>query len=271
MSREIHIHLDLKMTSKFLVGAIAAGLILVFAGDLNSEYVNLTTYYPAPSGVYTQMLTTGRAYFAQSLGTGVAIGWGSTNFPAGNSLKLSVAGSAAIGTTSGFANAALTTANNPTDLVVEGRVGVGSTLVNSITESDGVGRKTALLLRGRTRIGVGNATVDVSRGRSYLFIDNSETDSVDTPCVNWPNGSVVVGVNGNPTSVCGAGQYSSFAPGVYVEGWWFQDRGGQVIASWGAAAGQFSTKVWGMGGAGNPQWLELGKNDGTMRIHCCNK
>jgi hypothetical protein len=45
----------------------------VAAGELASESVSLTTYYPAPSGVYAQMITTQNTYLARD-GGGVAIG-----------------------------------------------------------------------------------------------------------------------------------------------------------------------------------------------------
>ncbi len=41
--------------------------------DLSSESVTLTTYYPAPSGVYTNMITTGKTNLARD-GDSVTIG-----------------------------------------------------------------------------------------------------------------------------------------------------------------------------------------------------
>ncbi|MFA6316880.1 MAG: hypothetical protein WC943_05625 [Elusimicrobiota bacterium] len=243
---------------------MTAAIILAFAGELNSEYVNLTTYYPAPSGVYTQMLTTGRAFFAQNTNTGVGIGFGSTNFPAaGSSTKLSVVGSVAVGTTAGgaagdFALANLPAANNPNDMVVQGRVGVGSTAVHSTDSSDG--RSSGMVVRGRVRVGVGNGTSDATRGRSYLFVDNS-----DTGCV----GTAIAG--SNLATICAANEYATFVPGFYVNGWWYQHRGGQVIAQWGAGSNDWTTQVWGLGFNGNPAWLTLGKNDKSLYVHCCPK
>ncbi|MDD5657718.1 MAG: hypothetical protein PHF00_10750, partial [Elusimicrobia bacterium] len=38
---------------------MAAVLLLAVAPELGSESVTLTTYYPAPSGIYTKMIVTG--------------------------------------------------------------------------------------------------------------------------------------------------------------------------------------------------------------------
>ncbi|MBI5881817.1 MAG: hypothetical protein HZB91_01735 [Elusimicrobia bacterium] len=267
------------MTPRFLVSGIAAALVLAFSGELNSESVNLTTYYPAPSGVYTQMLTTGKAFFARNTNTGVAVGWGTTSFPVvpadpeGSSLKLSVAGTVAIGPPNGtFTNASLSAKvdpepnyKNPYDLLVQGRVGVGTTAVDG-TDADADNRGNGIAMRGRLRVGMGIGATDATRGRSYVYIDNSEG-----PCDNWPNGTAYSSTGSGATAVCSAGKYATFAPGIYMEGWWYQNRGGQVVASWGAGAAQYTTKVWGMGNGGNPTWVELGKNDGNTRIHCCTK
>jgi hypothetical protein len=51
-----------------LLAAGAAVLVLAAAGRLSSEQVSLSTYYPAPSGVYTNMITTGNTYLARDAG-----------------------------------------------------------------------------------------------------------------------------------------------------------------------------------------------------------
>ncbi len=64
-----------------------AMLLLCSVGDLNSESVTLSTYYPAPSGVYTQMITTGNTFLARD---GGSVGIGTT----APGQKLSVVGNA---------------------------------------------------------------------------------------------------------------------------------------------------------------------------------
>ena len=44
---------------------MAASLLIFPVADLSSESVTLTTYYPAPSGVYTRMITTGNTYLSR--------------------------------------------------------------------------------------------------------------------------------------------------------------------------------------------------------------
>ena len=51
---------------------LAAAMILPVS-ELSSESVTLSTYYPAPSGVYTQMITMGKTILAQD-GASVTIG-----------------------------------------------------------------------------------------------------------------------------------------------------------------------------------------------------
>lgn len=94
---------------------LAALMMLAAAGDLNSESVTLSTYYPAPSGVYTNMITTGNTYLARDGGAASRVGIG-TITPGS---KLSVAGSLSMGSYSGDAAPA-------NALIVGGRVGVGT-------------------------------------------------------------------------------------------------------------------------------------------------
>ena len=78
MNRELTIRLNLTL-SPAVVRAWLTGILLVFcAAELGSENVTLTTYYPAPSGVYSRMITTGNTYLATQ-GGAVIIGTAGTN------------------------------------------------------------------------------------------------------------------------------------------------------------------------------------------------
>lgn len=54
------------------------------AMELSSESVTLTTYYPAPSGVYQQMITTGKTHLARD-GNDVHV---FVNAPGGSEMKM---------------------------------------------------------------------------------------------------------------------------------------------------------------------------------------
>lgn len=142
MERTIRLNLDLS----FVYGPrtwrvpLVAVMLLSAVGDLNSESVTLSTYYPAPSGVYTNMITTGNTYLARD-GQTVMVG-------AGTALsKLGVNGSMSVGTYA-------TTAAPANSLIVSGRIGAG---VPAPTQ--------ALEVSGSLRISsVGCTVADVTQG-----------------------------------------------------------------------------------------------------------
>ncbi|MBI3288947.1 MAG: hypothetical protein HYZ74_05465 [Elusimicrobia bacterium] len=55
----LNFNVNLKVAPRFFFGAIIMITALAAPPELGSESVTLTTYYPAPSGVYTNMITTG--------------------------------------------------------------------------------------------------------------------------------------------------------------------------------------------------------------------
>lgn len=66
---EIKIRFDLTFGSRFVRAVSVAAIMLGAVPELESESVTLSTYYPAPSGVYTQMITTGNTYLARDSGS----------------------------------------------------------------------------------------------------------------------------------------------------------------------------------------------------------
>jgi hypothetical protein len=52
---DLNIHI--RISSKFFAGAVTLGLLGWAATELSSENITLSTYYPAPSGVYRTMIT----------------------------------------------------------------------------------------------------------------------------------------------------------------------------------------------------------------------
>lgn len=65
---EIKLSFDLTFSRRFITAAGAAAMMLCAVPELDSESVTLSTYYPAPSGVYTNMITTNDTYLARDVG-----------------------------------------------------------------------------------------------------------------------------------------------------------------------------------------------------------
>lgn len=97
---ELTIRFDVRVTPAVLRTAVAAVLLTVAAPELGSESVTLSTYYPAPSGVYANMITTGQTLVARD-GGNVGIGLGGS----APSYKLHVNGTT-------YANGAILAAQN---------------------------------------------------------------------------------------------------------------------------------------------------------------
>jgi hypothetical protein len=83
MDREIHIHV--KITRRTLAWGLASLLLCLAGYEAVSESLTMTTYYPAPSGVYRKLVSIAQTILARDSGR-VGIG---TSAPAN---KLSVAG-----------------------------------------------------------------------------------------------------------------------------------------------------------------------------------
>ncbi len=66
----------------------AGGLLATVAQEVASESVSLSTYYPAPSGVYTDLISTSNAYLARDSGF-LDVG---TNSPLAAGVKMAVLG-----------------------------------------------------------------------------------------------------------------------------------------------------------------------------------
>lgn len=85
---DLNIRLNLAVTPDLFRWGLAVLSVTAFATDLSSESVVLSTYYPAPTGIYTQMITTGNTFLARDGGNvGVALAGAAT-------AKLEVGGNA---------------------------------------------------------------------------------------------------------------------------------------------------------------------------------
>jgi hypothetical protein len=93
---DISIHFDLRVGRRSTRWLMAAVMVLAAAPEVASESVTLSTYYPAPSGVYTNMITTGQTLLARDGGN---VGIGSNTAPG---YKLDVTGTFRVTSTSLF-------------------------------------------------------------------------------------------------------------------------------------------------------------------------
>ena len=103
IKKQVHLYeFRLKLSQGQLRNFLALGFLCFFAGDLSPESVTLSTYYPAPAGVYNNMLTTGNTWLARDNipGTGIpsSVELGG-NVPVSPGTKLAVlSGNVGIGT-----------------------------------------------------------------------------------------------------------------------------------------------------------------------------
>jgi hypothetical protein len=85
---QINLRLELSFSRTMFRNGLAVFFLLAGVPELGSESVTLSTYYPAPSGVYTQMITTDNTWLSRNGGI-TAVG---TTFTAAATSKLTVKG-----------------------------------------------------------------------------------------------------------------------------------------------------------------------------------
>jgi hypothetical protein len=98
---DINVRFEMSFSRRQLASALALLLISLTAPELGSESVTLSTYYPAPSGIYAKMITTDNTQLARAGGS-VQLGTTATLSTTVNALpKLVVmGGNVGIGVTS---------------------------------------------------------------------------------------------------------------------------------------------------------------------------
>ncbi len=161
---DIVIRFDLRLGASWKRGALAGLMMLSAVPELGSESVTLSTYYPAPSGVYTNMIATGNTQLARDGGVvNVANSYS-------NSTKLTVNGNTNVrgtmdvGGSIGTLGTVLTLNGN---MSTSGNVTVGATGSGMFT-TYGVG----LDVRQNNTIRVGQAYL--SSGGNYVHLANNE-------------------------------------------------------------------------------------------------
>jgi hypothetical protein len=311
---ELIVRFDVSVGQRTCRGLMAAAMFFSTVPELASESVTLTTYYPAPSGVYAQMITTGNTWLARDGGKvavgGVTLPSGVTGFAVMNGsvgLGTTDAGTAGLAVMNGNVGIGMNTPNYGIDMTGNGAGGkVEVTQTNSTDRASlflkndvgtsveiaqygsGASSRGAWLQNGAEALTVANGgnvgigttagsppatKLDVrgnmvltglGGGHGYIHVDNSSTGCASSAATDNQN-------------VCGAGQYATWNPGVYVDdsnaslltGWQFENLGGQVVVT-GNGPG-FSTQVWGVN-TNNGAWgmMTLSRSE-TVSFYCCPK
>lgn len=283
---ELVVRFDVRFGSRAARGLMAAVMFFAAVPELASESVTLTTYYPAPSGVYAQMITTGNTYLARDGGavrignavppayeldvvgdihstgwvrTDGAAGWYSQTYGGGwymqdatwirsyNAKPVYMSNGYDSGTPSGAGCGGGLGGGYMFDVCGTENVTSNLTVGGNVTAA-GTGN-----IRGNLEVGPG---VPAATGRGYLYIDNTNTACYAT------------GAGGN-AAVCPAGYFASFQPGLFIEGWTYENTGGQpyVQTPWGN-----SYQVWANNAGATGAWGLLTRDATTLAgLWCCPK
>jgi len=168
---DVNIRLNLEMSPRVFRAFFPLLLLSVLAGDLASEAVTLNTYYPAPSGIYTQMIATGNTYLARDGGC-VNVGTTAACDASGRT-KLTVMGSSA----------------------GQHLVGIGTTSPGAPLEvAAPTSGNLSMAVNGQIRTGDGSGTGGVWMNAAH----NQFLGTIDTPVYNSfypfaPSGTATVG------------------------------------------------------------------------------
>lgn len=194
------LRLEISVGRRSLRAFLAFAMMLCAAPELGSESLTLSTYYPAPSGVYTQMITTGNTYLARDTATnGGRVGIG-TVAPA---YLLHVNGTLGAGQTY------LTNSDIYFTQTAHNHTGIGNTAGYAAIEN--AANYNTLMILGRAGgIGGGRSVsiwdrLDIN-GNTYANGDLYSTNRVD---VTGGTGSLVV-----RNTNCGAPPFTSYTAGV---------------------------------------------------------
>ncbi|MDD5630060.1 MAG: hypothetical protein PHU21_13410 [Elusimicrobia bacterium] len=262
--------MNLSIPTRTMVLLMAAALLVTVTPELGSENVTLSTYYPAPSGVYNKMITTGNTYLATSNGS-VGIG---TTAPAANLDVGTTASCCATGVNAGgnptLGISEATSTNNRLPWIQFHAAGAQEAFLRlarndrtiEIGDNQGAGAALALLDGSRNRgvflnprgysyvnggsLGIGSINAPGSH-KGYLYIDAESQASCGKPIyynfgtTGW--GSVCTGVD---CSAGGLNCYATFTQGLYINGWAAAGHGGQAMvqrANVGTQPGSVTSQV----------------------------
>lgn len=232
---QINIRLELSFSRTMARNGLAAFFLLAGVPELGSESVTLSTYYPAPSGVYTQMITTNNTWLSRNggstvVGNGASAGKltiydGNLAMRGGNHINMSAGsqlqmGGAAINGTFGIV---------PTGYANWASYGTGAGGAAIYNSNEAAYR--ALMLVGNNSGGGGIRRVKVW---DELTVNGSAIVTGNQTISGYLNltgigimrstaGCRSVAVNRNAV-VCGGGEYVTLTSGVYARYYAFPSR-----------------------------------------------
>lgn len=258
---ELTVRFDLSFGARTVRAVMAAAMVLSAVTEVASESVTLQTYYPAPTGVYTQLITTNNTYLARD-GGNVGIGTTAPLYKLDISGGLHTSGGAQIdanlnvnGTlnTGGAATIGQTLTINGAGLYNKFGAQLVETSANDWTrwnQSQGAANGNAMyqsLSLGTGGLSVGawsnqSAGNVYATGTTYLtggvFAAQSYVNGAGTSC-SWTSFNV-----GSFTPICGAGQYVTMESGQ-LNKWIAIDNG--VDPAGEALCCTCPANIWGVG------------------------
>jgi hypothetical protein len=202
---DVDVHVNIAMTPRLFGGALFLFLLAAVPSELASEAVTLNSYYPAPSGIYTQMITTGNTYLARDSGyvgvgvngsiAGVGTITAPTNTTGVNSTKLIVlGGNFGVGTVAPTAAVQITDPRNaPVAVAVNGQIltgdgsNFGRVYFGPVANNQWVGTS-----------GGSGSIVTMTNGSASIIVDNTGRVGIGvTPVGRLDVNGVVVGRSTN--------------------------------------------------------------------------
>ncbi len=207
------VRIEVNLGARGLRCLMAAAMIFSAVSELASESITLTTYYPAPSGIYAQMITTGDTRLARD---GGQVDIGTTLKVNGNiGTNGLLPGS---GLPGGWGGGVHTW-----DVYAEGTVGVGSGgNVQASMDRNGNGNFNGrVIVSGGVKVGQsdctpGGGTLKWSGGNLWVCDDGGHKRLVsigppppDAPNASCPTGTVGVGFSCSVTANNGATGFSA--------------------------------------------------------------